>query len=415
MLVVAVVDSQLYQITPVRTVNKTRAEKRRAILSVSRSCRSLCVRPLPLSILILTLTYIVQGHCHNIFEIIGCLSETYETPSPSSSSTSLPSSSALCLPSNVSSASSPSTTPLPIPAPPLRLSARQPQPKQVAPPHGPRVHGPPPHHVPRHLGPVGERARRRALAVDLLGRHAFEFLAGGAGAGRAHPSSTAIMETLRWATVVCALLVFAYFGFADEAIKNYRGAFQSVAKCMGYTSAGSGSGMGSTGCVRFSLSFPSQRSIQIPLSSSRGASATLPVFIRKDTTQKRDSFDSFCDTGLSASYGGISTLEYEDKEKGLTLGDGDTHALTLENVSEMLPDYKESDYSSSSYSASSSASSDTESVGGEEEGEIEVSSLHRASMHIPIPTPPEPAHTHTRPASADVPMPVSVVDVADIV
>jgi pheromone a factor receptor len=100
----------------------------------------------------------------------------------------------------------------------------------------------------------------------------------------AHPSSTAIMETLRWATVVCALLVFAYFGFADEAIKNYSGAFNSVAKRMGYTSAGSGSGMGSTGCVRFSLSFPSQRSIQIPLSSSRGASATLPVFIRKDIT-----------------------------------------------------------------------------------------------------------------------------------
>jgi hypothetical protein len=49
---------------------------------------SLCVRPLPLSILIPTLTYTVQGHCYNVFEIIGCLSETYETPSPSSSSTS---------------------------------------------------------------------------------------------------------------------------------------------------------------------------------------------------------------------------------------------------------------------------------------------------------------------------------------
>jgi pheromone a factor receptor len=38
------------------------------------------VHPLPLSILILTLTYIVRGHCYNIFEIIGCLGETYGTP-----------------------------------------------------------------------------------------------------------------------------------------------------------------------------------------------------------------------------------------------------------------------------------------------------------------------------------------------
>jgi hypothetical protein len=65
---------------------------------------------------------------------------------------------------------------------------------------------------------------------------------------------------------------------------------------------------------------------------------------------------------MSASYGSISPLEY-DAEKALTLGDGDAHALTLGDVSGMLPDDKESDYSSF---APSSASSDTESVGGEE-------------------------------------------------
>jgi hypothetical protein len=40
---------------------------------------------------------------------------------------------------------------------------------------------------------------------------------------RADPYSAARVETLRWATVVCALLFFAYIGFADEVIKNYRG------------------------------------------------------------------------------------------------------------------------------------------------------------------------------------------------
>jgi hypothetical protein len=123
--------------------------------------------------------------------------------------------------------------------------------------------------------------------------------------------------------------------------------------------------------------------------SSWGASTTLSVLIRKDTTQKRDSFDCFSD--MSALYGSISPLEYEDKEKVLTLGHGDAHALTLDDVSGMLPDYKESDHSSFSLSSASSAS-DTESVGGEEEvgeeeGEIEVSSLHRASVGVQIPIP----------------------------
>jgi hypothetical protein len=56
------------------------------------------------------------------------------------------------------------------------------------------------------------------------------------------------VETLRWATMVCTLLFFAYFEFADEAIKNYRGAFNSMARRVGYSTAGS-SGLSLTGCV----------------------------------------------------------------------------------------------------------------------------------------------------------------------
>jgi pheromone a factor receptor len=101
--------------------------------------------------------------------------------------------------------------------------------------------------------------------------------------------------------VAGALLFFGYFRFVDEAIKNYRGAFQSGAKRMGYTMAGSSGVLSSTGYLflsfffsyisfHYSLSSPNSTS-KFPLSSS--GRPTLPVFIRKETTQKRDSFDSF--------------------------------------------------------------------------------------------------------------------------
>ncbi|KAJ7874141.1 hypothetical protein B0H13DRAFT_2348736 [Mycena leptocephala] len=56
-----------------RTVTKTRPEKRRAILI------DLAIG-LGIPLLQIPLQYIVPGHCHNIFEDIGCLSETYEIP-----------------------------------------------------------------------------------------------------------------------------------------------------------------------------------------------------------------------------------------------------------------------------------------------------------------------------------------------
>ncbi|KAJ7238654.1 hypothetical protein C8J57DRAFT_1246354 [Mycena rebaudengoi] len=43
------------------------------------------------------------------------------------------------------------------------------------------------------------------------------------------------MELTRWTALSCALVFFAFFGFAVEARKNYRTAFWAVAKCVGYT------------------------------------------------------------------------------------------------------------------------------------------------------------------------------------
>ena len=41
-------------------------------------------------------------------------------------------------------------------------------------------------------------------------------------------------EFSRWVTVLCALVFFAFFGFADEARKNYRKAFWWLAKPFGF-------------------------------------------------------------------------------------------------------------------------------------------------------------------------------------
>ncbi|KAJ7930459.1 pheromone A receptor-domain-containing protein [Mycena leptocephala] len=380
------------RIASVRTVTKTRAEKRRAILI------DLAIG-LGIPLLQIPLQYIVQGHRYNIFEDIGCLGETYETPV------------AVVL----------------FHLPPILIGAvsavycilsirsfyhSRSQFKELL-------------SANKNLN-LNRYVRLMALAsTDLLltmlmgiwvlwvnvrvvglspwiswdDTHSnFSRVVQVPGIyWRADPYSAASVETLRWATVACALLFFAFFGFADEAIKNYRGAFQSVAKRMGYSTAGH------RGSARLGAA-----TSKFPISSSSSRGATLPVFIRKDTTQKRDSFDSFSD--MSASYGGISPLEY-DADKARVLGEGEydpekAHGLTLGDVSRMLPDYKESDYSSSA------PSSDTESVHGSDAEEIEVSSLHRASVHITL-SPPEPAHVRRASASVDVPMPV--VDAADIV
>ena len=67
------------------------------------------------------------------------------------------------------------------------------------------------------------------------------------------------LELSRWGVVFCAF-VFIFFGFADEVRKNYRYAFQSVAKHVGLSTGSSfGNGinssdfLGSSGCVKIIL------------------------------------------------------------------------------------------------------------------------------------------------------------------
>ena len=41
------------------------------------------------------------------------------------------------------------------------------------------------------------------------------------------------LEILRWGPVLCAFLFFGFFGFADEAMENYRLLASTIAKCLG--------------------------------------------------------------------------------------------------------------------------------------------------------------------------------------
>lgn len=97
---------------------------------------------------------------------------------------------------------------------------------------------------------------------------------------KADPSVIVNIELTRWAVPICAFVFFAFFGFADEARKNYRIVFTSFAKKIGYTTAGSTSGISS--------SFGGKQGM-----SSGNFRTTLPVFVSKETISKRDSYASF--------------------------------------------------------------------------------------------------------------------------
>ena len=64
---------------------------------------------------------------------------------------------------------------------------------------------------------------------------------------RSIPSEEIAIELSRWTVVFCAIVFFIFFGFADEAMKNYRYAFQSIAKGVGRVTGSSfGNGIDSS-------------------------------------------------------------------------------------------------------------------------------------------------------------------------
>jgi len=107
---------------------------------------------------------------------------------------------------------------------------------------------------------------------------------------RSDHNSLVAMELTRWSSVMCAIIFFIFFGFADEARKHYTQALQSVAKKAGYTSFMTQSTSESYGYnygSRFSKGF-SER----PMSSMFSDEFVLPVFNKDQNSdpEKRSPF-----------------------------------------------------------------------------------------------------------------------------
>lgn len=109
--------------------------------------------------------------------------------------------------------------------------------------------------------------------------------------------SATSVELSRYSTVLCAVVFFAFFGFADEARRNYRLAYESVAKRVGL-STGSISTTGTwtvNGYVALNLDTrtPSHAPNSTHPDASYSGRSTLPIYITQQSEKKRDSLASF--------------------------------------------------------------------------------------------------------------------------
>lgn len=128
------------------------------------------------------------------------------------------------------------------------------------------------------------------------------------------PALVAQLEINRWSGVLTAFVFFAFFGFADEAKKNYRLFVSTVTKRLGSTTFSQSTAI-SDSYVSHPFHFASEHALRPCLYSivksgtgSKGG-VSLPVFITHHVESKRDSLDSFSDK-LSTS---ITVNEYELK------------------------------------------------------------------------------------------------------
>ena len=128
---------------------------------------------------------------------------------------------------------------------------------------------------------------------------------------KADPMVVTGIELNRWFIVFCAVVFFAFFGFADEARRNYRLAYVSVAKRVGL-STGSISANGTwtaneyvtlkCNLTRAASNGPYSLDSTNPDMSYNNRSATTPIIITHQ--KKRDSLASFSSRMALADYGG---------------------------------------------------------------------------------------------------------------
>jgi pheromone a factor receptor len=128
---------------------------------------------------------------------------------------------------------------------------------------------------------------------------------------KADSTEVVSIELSRWFVVICAVVFFAFFGFADEARRNYRLAYVSVAKRIGL-STGSISASGTwtaNGYVNLKYNLtragshgPYSLNSTNPNTSYNSRSATTPIIITRQ--KKRDSLASFSSRLSLPDYGG---------------------------------------------------------------------------------------------------------------
>lgn len=129
------------------------------------------------------------------------------------------------------------------------------------------------------------------------------------------------IEATRWLVVICAFVFFLFFGFADEAKKNYRTALSSIAKKVGistvaFTSNASSSGFGSSNGAKSKVSATKSKP---------------PIMVHKEMLRQRDSMSSiavsFADAGglLSPSEekkaSSVNSFSPTQSYGGITLND----------------------------------------------------------------------------------------------
>lgn len=210
------------------------------------------------------------------------------------------------------------------------------------------------------------------------------------------------LELSRWLVVVCAFIFFGFFGFAEEARKNYRSAVQTVVKRVGISTGSMTSTLStSTGYVSFSprddpqqLTYPSIRSKSKAFSSVNSHNNALPVFVHREVSRKRDSFDSFSD--MTTSFADVGGALIDEKEKPFS-PDMSFGAMSIADVGGTLADYESGPYSPAPSSGSSSGSSSASTLSSPEhetlplpeaailrsEHMIEISSVRHPSVYDP--------------------------------
>lgn len=173
-------------------------------------------------------------------------------------------------------------------------------------------------------------------------------------------TSTALVEWNRWMSVVCGLLFFAFFGFAQEARRNYRKAWRFMGRCapgVGKTFEAFSGKRESFGNLKLSSAGSSfhatyvSLTVRIPCSSTttnmlrsssfarfkvttpgtggNSSNAALPIYVEKEVINKRDSFDTFTSADLmSLRSGAGSTIMKLSSFAGPTKSDSPTSSAS---------------------------------------------------------------------------------------